>query len=125
MPEAHVRKYEWPKGDAFLEAPKRPYERVGLVKTRVDYPTLTDKYDESYLCKNYFNKAALDLVKRARDAGGDAVMEVRSVILQLDGKFQTFSQAECVDEGAEGQVLAQGVAIRWKPEVEEPSSRKD
>ena len=66
------------------------------------------------LCRNYFNKAVQDLVKFAHDAGGDAVIDVKSVVLLLDGKTEMYPRPECSDEGAEGQALVRGIAIRWK-----------
>lgn len=89
---------------------------MGLVRTKVDFTTLDPGFDESSLCLNYFNKAARDLVKRAKEKGADAVIDVRSVVFYEGGKSETFPKAECSDDGAEGQVLAQGIAVKWKKE---------
>jgi len=111
-----MTKYEFPSGHAYLGEPKdREYVTLGLVKARVDYETLDPNREEGQLCKNYFNKAAGDLVKYARQAGGDAVIDVKSVVFMADGKSETHPKAECSDDGEGGQVLTQGVAIKWKP----------
>jgi hypothetical protein len=116
LPEPKMTKYEWPKDHAYVEEPKRPFSKLGMVKTKVDYPTLDPNHDEDQLCRNYFIKAVSDLVKRAHDAGGDAVMDVRAVTFFEDGSTKTFKTAECFDDGESGQVLAEGIAIKWKPE---------
>jgi hypothetical protein len=115
LPSPKVTDYEWPK-NAYLgkDQPGRQYEKIGLVRTKVTYPTLLVDREESELCKNYFNKAAIDLLKRAKDKGGDAVIGVESVVYTMDSKTETYPRAECFDDGDEGQVLAQGYAIRWK-----------
>jgi hypothetical protein len=108
--------FDWPKDKAFIEEPKRPYTKLGLVRTKVDYESLDPDHDEDVLCKNYFKKAVQDLVKRAKDHGGDAVMDVRSVTFFEDGTSKAFKDAQCADDGQDGQVLAEGIAIKWKPE---------
>jgi hypothetical protein len=35
----------------------------------------------------------------------------------LDGKMEEHETAECSDDGAQGEVLVRGVAIRYKPKV--------
>jgi hypothetical protein len=122
LPKPKIRKYEWPS-EAYLDTPKRAFEVVGQVKTKVNYPSLTDEWEDDDLCRNFFNKAVIDLVSRARDVRADAVIEVRSVTFFQDGKSETFPRAECVDDGAEGQVLAQGTVVRWKREADEPSGQ--
>jgi hypothetical protein len=102
-----------------MDKPTRPFEFVGWVKTKVNYVTLDPQHDEAQLCENYFNKAVRDLVKQARDHGGDAVIEVRSVVFLVDGRQETYPKAECADDGEEGQVLAVGKAIKWKKEDEQ------
>ncbi len=116
VPTPKVKHYEWPKG-AFIGDPKRPFQSLGVVKTKVEFPTLTEQYEEQDLCKNYFNKAARDLLSRARDAGGEAVVDIKAVVVLADGRVETYPRAECSDDGAEGQVLTQGIAVKWKPET--------
>jgi hypothetical protein len=53
-------------------------------------------------------------VKYAKQQGADAVIDVRSVVFFEDGSRETYQTAECSDEGDTGQILAQGVAVRWK-----------
>lgn len=113
LPTPKVKRYEFPK-EAYLEDPERPFETLGLVRTKVTYGSFHPEFEEEDLCKNAFNKAARDLVRRAKKQGADAVVRVRSVVFLMDGKIETHPQPECVDEGEEGQLLAQAVAIRWK-----------
>jgi hypothetical protein len=113
-----MEKFDWPKDRAFIEEPKRAYTKIGQVKTKVDYQSLDPDHEEDALCKNYFKKAVQDLVKRAKDHGGDAVMDVRSVTFFEDGTSKRFKDAQCADDGQSGQVLAEGVAIKWNPEPE-------
>jgi len=116
LPQADLKRFEWPR-DVYLGSPpaEREYEVLGQVRTKVDYPTLTAEHDDRKLCKNYFNKAAQDLLKRAQKAGGNGVVDVKSVVFLANGRTETYPRAECVDEGDEGQVAATGIAVRWKP----------
>ncbi|MBL7715153.1 MAG: hypothetical protein JNL01_06760 [Bdellovibrionales bacterium] len=100
--------------NAFVEVPNYPYEVLGEVKTRIDYNALDLENDEYLLCKNAYARAAKDLVRFSRENGGDAVIEMRSVVFNLDGSTENFETPECTDDGAEGQVLARGIAVRWK-----------
>lgn len=106
--------HEFPK-NAYLGKPDRPHKVIGGVRTKVEFPSLDPRYDFDQLCKNYFNKAAGDLLKRAKKNGADAVIEVESVVFLVDGRRETYHSAECADDGAEGQVLAQGLAVKWLP----------
>ncbi len=74
-----------------------------------------DDDDDTKLCKNYYNKSVKELVESAKKNGGDAVIEVRSITFHIDGSNQVFKEPQCFDDGAEGQVLTRGIAIRWKP----------
>jgi hypothetical protein len=115
-----VTKYAFPKEEAFLNEPKRPFEVIGRVRTKVTWQSLNPDQEESALCSNYFNKAVIDLVKRARDKGADAIIKVQSVVFLVDGRQEIYSTPECADDGEEGQVLAQALAVKWKetkPEV--------
>ncbi len=113
VPENKVTWHKWPKG-VFHGVPDRQFEKLGQVRTRIEYNSLDFENDENKLCKNYFNKAANDLLKRAKKVGADAVIDVKAVVFQIDGKTETYDNPECTDDGVEGQVLAQGVAVRWK-----------
>jgi len=113
MPTASTARYRFPK-DAFIGDTDRPYEKLGLVRAKVDFRTLDPVVEEAELCRNHFNKAAGDLLRMARDKGGDAVVDVKSVVFLEDGRTETYPSAECSDEGEEGQVLAQGIAVKWK-----------
>lgn len=116
LPKVRHKQHAFPK-EAFIGKPDRPHQLVGQVRTRVSYPTLDMDSDEDKLCANYFNKAVVDLVRRARDNGAQAVIEVHSVVFLADGRSERFPRAECTDEGDEGEVLAEGLAVKW---VEDP-----
>ncbi|MCM2322004.1 MAG: hypothetical protein NDJ90_01950 [Oligoflexia bacterium] len=122
LPTPKVSSYAFPKGEAFVGNADRPYETLGLVRTKVEYFTLDPMHEEEDLCRNYYNKAVRDLVKRAKEKGADAVIDVKTVVFTADGRQEFHPTAECTDEGDEGQVLAQGIAIRWKPEPGAPKA---
>ncbi len=125
LPTPKHEKAEFPKEKAFIETvPTREFERMGEVKSKVNYDTLgIESEDDKTLCQNYFNKAVNKLVDYAKKKGGDAVIEVRSVVFMVDGKVELHSKAECYDDGAEGQVLARGTVIKYKP-PEDPIAKK-
>lgn len=110
-----MEKHSFPK-DAHIGDVKRPYEKLGQVRSKATYATLDPKHDETTLCRNYFNKAVEDLVRRAKKVGADAVIDVRSVTFYEMGGSDTFPRPECSDDGAEGEVLVEGIAVKWKPE---------
>jgi hypothetical protein len=112
LPEVRHQAYRFPK-DAHIHAPTHHYETIGMVRSRIDFPSLEVNQDFSQLCKNYFNSAAHKLVRYAKQRGADAVIDVRSVVFLLNGEVELHPQAECVDDGAEGQILAQGIAVKW------------
>jgi len=114
LPEIKHKKFTYPVNEAFIKRPKRLYTVLGSVKSRVDFPTLDPNREVDSLCVNYFNSAVHKLVEYAKDKGADAVMDVRSVVFLMNGKMETYPRPECSDDGAEGQVLTQGVAIKWK-----------
>ncbi len=121
LPAPDYEKYSFPK-EVFRGTPKdRKFKVVASVRARVEFATLDMQREENRLCQNYFNKAAKDLLKYAKQAGGDAVIEVKSVTFLLDGKMETHDTAECSDDGAEGQILAIGKAIKWIPEPKQGS----
>jgi hypothetical protein len=113
IPESKVTWYKWPKA-AYKGVPERDFDKLGQVRTRIEYNSLDFENDENKLCRNFFNKASADLVRRAKEVGADAVIDIRSVVFQIDGRADTFETPECTDDGVEGQVLVQGVAIKWK-----------
>jgi len=119
LPERHTR-YRFPKERVYIEEPEakdagRPYQPLGWVKSKASWSTLDQDPNSSRLCRNYFNKAAKILLDEALKAGADAVIKVRSVVLLLDGNLEFHPRAECSDDGAEGEVLLQGIAIKFKP----------
>lgn len=114
LPDTHFEKYEFPQGVYVGDVKNRPYTVLGLVKTRVDYKTLDANHEESDLCRNYFNKGSRDLLKLGKKQGADAVLDVKSVVFYEDGTSKTYPDPECTDEGEDGQILLQGIAVRWK-----------
>lgn len=94
----------------------RPYEVLGEVRARANFMSIDAEDDEEKMCQNYFNQAVQKLVSLAKAKGADAVIDVKSVVFLVDGRSELFPRAECADEGGEGQALARGVAIRWKPQ---------
>ncbi len=105
--------FEYPAKDALVEATERPYTRVGTVRSKVNFPSLDFKKSEAWLCRNYYNKAVSDLVKLAKEKGADAVIDVRSVVFYENGSSELMKTPECSDDGREGQILAQGLAVKW------------
>ena len=115
LPTPKYKAYTFPQEKAHYGNVKKPYETLGLVRSRVNFQTLDPSHDETDLCRNYFNKAVRDLIDTAKKQGGDAVIDIKSVVFMEDGSHQTYPSAECSDDGMEGQVLAQGIAVKWKP----------
>lgn len=114
LPSQSHSTYAFPK-DATVVTPKRLFTRLGMVKAKANYPTLEeDEENAQKNCRNYYNKAVSDLVKLAKKQGADAVIEVRSVVFLIDGKTEMFDRPECIDDGADAQVLVAGVAVKWE-----------
>jgi hypothetical protein len=89
---------------------------MGVVRATREYPTLhiemTPELEEAY-CKKAFSEAANQLLQSAKANGADAVADVHSVVFLADGRRESFDRPECTDDGEEGDVLVQGVAIQW------------
>jgi hypothetical protein len=119
LPATKFKHYTFPYKDAIRGNTPRPYQTLGMVRAKIDYPSLDDSHEEKELCKNYFNKAVTDLVAMAKKKGGDAVIDIKSVVFLEDGRRETYPTAECSDDGLEGQILAQGIVVKWKPEYPE------
>lgn len=117
LPDPKFSKHEFPRADAFLDVPARKHENVGTVRAKAEFTSLDPTREEDMLCRNYFNKATRDLIRLAREQGADAVKEVRSVVFYADGTHELFAKPECADDGAEGQILVVGMAIRWADEA--------
>lgn len=118
LPDTKYKKYAFPEQDVFVDSkPTRRFKALGPVRVRVNFNSLNAEREDQDLCRNYFNKGAGDLLKRAkREQKGDAVIDVRSVVYYMDGKTKKFSTPECADDGGEGQVLMEGRAIRYLPD---------
>jgi hypothetical protein len=114
VPEPQHKSYHFPKGKAFVEGVKRPYKVLGVVRAKVNFPTLDPMREEVDLCKNYYFKAVKDLVSSADEQEADAVVDVRSVVFLADGRREVYPTPECSDDGLEGQILVQGLAVKWE-----------
>lgn len=119
LPEERHDSYLFPEHSVYLEEPSgkdlgRPYRVLGWVRAKAEYPTMEQNANDLKLCKNYYNKAARDLLKEAKKVKADAVMKVRSVVILMDGKFEEYGSPECSDDGANGEVLLRGIAIQFK-----------
>lgn len=135
LPEPEYTKHEFPKKGVYVDLPPeehqagRKFEVLGIVKTKVNYGSMNPDKDEHELCRNYYNKAARDLLKRARrEAKGDAVIEVRSVVFFMDGLSKEYKTPECSDDGSEGQILLSGKVIRYsrsEPKAVKESKKSD
>ncbi len=115
FPKSTFKPHSFPTETAFMGDVKRPYQKLGLVRSKVNYQSLDVSHEEGELCRNYFNKAVSDLVQMCKDKGGDAVIDVKSVVFLEDGRQELYPTSECADDGMEGQALAQGVAVKWLP----------
>jgi len=97
--------------------PGRPYQVVGTVRTWKEFATsLDDSFNEQEMqrrCNQAFFDASTKLLGIARENGGEAVMDVRSVIFLADGRKEYHPRAECSEDGEEGEALVQGTAIKW------------
>jgi hypothetical protein len=113
LPTVKHDAFQFPKESAFIGDVKRPYKVLGLVRAKAEYQTLDENHEETQLCKNYYNKAVGALVKTAKEKGGDAVIDVKSVVFLEDGRREEYTTPECSDDGLEGQALTQGIAVKW------------
>lgn len=113
LPTEKHEKYLFPKDEAFVGGVERPYKVLGRVRAKMDYQSFDIAQEDLNLCKNYYNKAVKDLVKMAQKKGGDAVVDVKSVVFLENGRQEVYTTPECADDGMEGQVLTQGIAIKW------------
>lgn len=113
MHAPQMKHFEFPKGLTFVGDVKRPYTKLGQVRTKVNFTSLDWVHEEAQLCRNYYNKAAYDLYKRSKEQGGDAVIDLRSVVMLENGEVETHTTPECSDDGQEGQILLEGIAIKW------------
>ena len=120
LPEEHHDHYDFPSAGVYIDLPTgkdadRPYEALGWVRGKAHYPTMEQESNNPNLCKNYYNKAAGVLLKEAKKAKADAVIQVRSIVMLMDTSIQEYKTPECSDDGAEGEILLKGIAIRYKP----------
>ncbi len=114
LPDVKFTKFSFPKESVFVGDVERPYKEMGNVKAKVNFQTLDPNHDEKEICKNYYNRAAMDLLDKAKARGAQAVIKVQSVTFLNNGKVETADTPECFDDGEEGQILLQGVAVKWE-----------
>ncbi len=113
LPTPPFKRHTFPSQEAFIGNISRPYQTLGWVRTKVNFASLDPEHEENLLCKNYYNKAVQDLVRLAKEKGGDAVIDVKSVVFLEYGTHEVYTTPECSDDGSEGQILVQGVAVKW------------
>jgi hypothetical protein len=118
MPAIKHRSFTFPEKVAFVGDVERPYTVLGPVRSKVEFPSLDPLHEEGILCRNYYNQAVRKLARYAQKAGGDAVIDVRSVVFLADGRSETHPTPECSDDGESAQVLTSGIAVKWKPGYE-------
>ncbi len=101
----------------FFSQPSRAFEVLGTARSWHEFKTsLDESYDEkefSRRCQQAFYQAAQKVLGIARSHGGDAVMQVKSVVFLADGRKEFYPRPECVDDGEEGEALVEGQVIRW------------
>jgi hypothetical protein len=124
LPDSKFEKHSFPDNAFVGDVKDRPYITLGQVKARVDFQSLDPGHDEGELCRNYYNKATRELLKTAKDKGADAIINLESVVFYEDGKLGTYPTPECSDDGQEGQILVQAIAIKWGEAFTEPSPEK-
>ena len=89
LPPSTFKHHKFPKTEAFYGDITRPYQTLGTVRSKVDFNSLDDSHEEKDLCNNYFNKAVRDLVRMSKDKGGDAVIDLKSVVYLADGRQES------------------------------------
>jgi len=121
LPEEHHDHFVFPEYRVYIEEPtgkalKAPYKVLGWVRSKESFPTMEQAVVNSEsLCKNYYNKAARQLLKEAEKVKADAVIKVRSIVFMMDGTTTEYPTPECSDDGAEGEILLRGIAIQFLP----------
>jgi hypothetical protein len=120
LPAPKQTKHAFPTAGVYVQEPRRTYKTLGVVRAKVNYETLDPVSEERDLCRNYYNKAVKELLEKAKDQAADAVVDVKSVVFLADGRRETYPTPECSDDGQEGQILVQGVAVQWT-ETAEPA----
>ncbi len=107
-----------PAGVSFDEGGGRPYQKVGTVRAWHEFKTeLDESFDDKEFqrrCRQAFREAAAKVLKIAQEHGGEAVIQLRSVVFLADGRKEFLPRAECADDGDEGEALVEGMAVRWR-----------
>jgi hypothetical protein len=120
MPVEHHEHHSFPATRVYVEEPTGraegwPYKVMGWVRSKASFPTMEQAVNDPNLCTSYYNKAAKMLLKEAAKVKADAVIKVRSIVFMIDGKAEEHIGPECSDDGAEGEVLLRGIAIKFLP----------
>jgi hypothetical protein len=106
-----------PAGVTFDDGGGRPYQKVGTVRAWQEFKTeLDESFDDKEFqrrCRQAFREAAAKVLKIAQEHGGEAVIQVRSVVFLADGRKEYLPSAECADDGDAGEALVEGMAVRW------------
>ncbi len=123
IPQSKYEAFHFPSNQAYITKVSRPFKPLGWVHSKVNFQSLDPNREEAALCKNYYNKAIGELVDIAKDKGADAVIDVKSVVFLEDGRRETYPTPECSDDGFEGQILVQGIAVQWEREPQKQISQ--
>ena len=86
LPESSFKHHTFPQEDAYFGNVDRPYITLGTVRSKVDFSSLDDSHEEKDLCRNFFNKSVRELLSTTKAKGGDAVIDIKSVVYLEDGK---------------------------------------
>lgn len=114
LPEEKIDIVQPPKSGIYLDLPPQAtgeYVELGDVKTKINFK-MSQMYEDEFLCQNAYHRGLKDLLHRAEAKGGNAIMNIRSVVFYLDGKNESFKTPECSFETEEGQILMQAKVIR-------------
>jgi hypothetical protein len=114
IPQASYESFEFPSHSAYTKKIDRPFQSLGWVRSKVNFQSLDANREEASLCKNYYNKSVRELVETAKTKGADAVINIQSIVFLEDGRKEAYITPECSDDGFEGQILTQGLAVKWE-----------
>lgn len=114
LPDSKYEKIKFPKkGATTADKVSYPFKKLGIVRTKILFPTTDPEHEPEQMCLSAFNQGAHDLLSKAKkEFGATAIISVRSVVFYLTGEKKLFETPECSDDSAEGQILMQAEAIQ-------------
>src|SRR4051812_3241357 len=86
LPKPRYTAYRFPQ-EAFVGEVRRAHQVIGRVRSKFEYNSLDPSHEDPQLCRNFYNRAVVDLLRRAKERGADAIIDVRSVVFMEDGKM--------------------------------------